>query len=246
MNIVLPAEANLDLYKAAYVIFKERNMRLTNLTIAYPTKSFAVGQLDICLGMDIIRENQQGKNFSGFEDVMKNAVKNSTAYAFLRHIPESVMYCFREFDKTILAWNIFQAFDNFAANMKSIAEIPDKTTGRVEYHVGGYRILCAPTGDTYLTPEDRIILFRSGYHYIVFASGNTVGVQKSLIRHIPALTDFAKDMGLDPVIWFTHRMGHLVISKNNRTPNLSPEEMCELLAKFLVQKNEAADAVSQQ
>lgn len=242
MNVIIPAEAPLELYKCAYVVMRERNMRFSNLVVAYPQKGFQVATTDICLGMlGIDRQEGTGKNYESLSEVMQG-LRCQSRYAFLTHLPTQLLMCYREIDKTILATKLFDAFDAFRRNFDDQFALADKIRERHTFTEGGYRTICADSKESFLTPEDRIALFKTGYQYIAFASDNTVGVQKTLHRHCPSLTEFARFAELDPEIWFTHRYGHLVITKNSRTPNLSALELCEKLQEFLRQKKSVADA----
>ncbi len=242
MNVVMPAEAPLELYKCAYVVMRERNLRFSNLVIAYPQKGFQVSPTDVCLGMlGIERPDATGKNFESLSETMQ-ALHCQSRYGFLTHLPTQLLMCYREVDKTILATKLFDAFDAFRRNFDDQFALTDKIRERRTFTEGNYQIICADSKESFLTQEDRIALFKTGYQYIAFASDNTVGVQKTLHRHCPSLTEFAKFANLDPEIWFTHRLGHLVITKNSRTPNLSALELCEKLQEFLRQKKSVADA----
>jgi hypothetical protein len=242
MNVVMPAEAPLELYKCAYVVMRERNLRFSNLVIAYPQKGFQVSPTDVCLGMlGIERPDAAGKNFESLSETMQ-ALRCQSRYGFLTHLPTQLLMCYREVDKTILATKLFDAFDAFRRNFDDQFALTDKIRERRTFTEGNYQIICADSKESFLTQEDRIALFKTGYQYIAFASDNTVGVQKTLHRHCPSLTEFAKFANLDPEIWFTHRLGHLVITKNSRTPNLSALELCEKLQEFLRQKKSVADA----
>lgn len=244
MQVVIPAEASLDLYKAAYVILREKNLLFSNLTIAYPQKGFSLGKDDICVGMNIVRPGEGGKNYDTLQEVITD-MRCRNRYAFLTHLPNQLLMCFREHDKTILAINLYAAFDAFRRNFDDQFSLPQKISERKTYTVGKFRIICADSKEYFLTPEDRIALFKTGYQYIVFSSDNTVGIQRTLQRRCPLLTDFARFANLDSNIWFTHRFGHLVISKNNRTPDRTPGDLCEMLQAFLSQKFTAADAAEQ-
>lgn len=205
---------------------------MQNLVFAYPTKEFTVNPKDITIGMDILREGHTGKNYSDFNDVI-NSFKRASRYNFLNHLPESLMMCYREHDKTVLAMNLFKAFTCFERNMNSMFELPQKIKERKELLVGKYRIMCVTTPEEYLTPEDRIALFKTGFHYIVFCNSAGSGVQKCVHRRSPMLTEFAKYARLNQNIWFIHCRGHLVISKNTHTPDLTVDELCAKLQEFL-------------
>ena len=235
MNVIIPAEAGLDIYKAAYVILQEKNLYLQNLVFVYPTKEFTVNPKDITIGMDILREGHTGKNYADLNEVMR-AFRKSSKYNFLNHLPDSLMMCYREHDKTVLANYLFKAFACFEKNMEKMFDLPNKIKERKEFSVGNFRIMCVSTREEYLTPEDRIALFKTGFHYIVFCKSAGSGVQKCVHRRAPMLTEFAEYARLNQQIWFTHCRGHLVITKNTHTPDLTVDELCAKLQEFLQTK----------
>jgi len=240
MQVIIPAEATLDHYKAAFVLLRERNLPMSNLTVAYPQKSFNIGGKDICVGTFISRPTDTGRNYNSLHDVLVD-LHRQNQYAFLTHIPSQLLMCHREHDKTRLAIKLFDSFEAFRRNYADQFSIQQKINERRTITAGKYRIICADSKESYLTPEDRIALYKTGFQYIVFAAENTIGIQKTLLRRYPLLTDFAQCADLDPNLWFVHNYGHLVISKNNRTPDKTVDELCALLEDFLTQKPAAAD-----
>lgn len=233
MNLVIPAEASTDVLKAAYVYYRQFNMRLTNIEIAYPNKPFRMFDSDIVIGVHVDAGPLNVTRISGYRDAM-GRLNNPAEMRFLEHVPDQMSMCFHNPEKTLLIHEVFKAFEAYDRNIREAISVTAMLEDRTSLQAGGWNIVVAPK-DKFLTPDERILLFRSAsIHYIVFASGNTVGVQKCVSRKCPLLTTFAEKMGLtaNPA-WFSHRRGHLVTSKADCAPPLAVEELAELLQTYL-------------
>lgn len=234
MNVILPAEATLDAYKAAYVLYKKHLLYMCNIVFAYPTKAFTISQNDVLINVHVqVDSTCKVRRFSGFADVMAH-YGNPVDMRFLEHVPESIMFCFRHDDKTILTDKLFKAFADFEANTREAASVPELLSTRKSLKVQGYCIVLG-TGDTFLCPDERLALFRSRQvHYVVFSSGDSYGVQRCISMELPSLSDFAKDyLNDDRSNWFAHRRGHLVVSKAQCAPTVSLDELVKRLRAYL-------------
>lgn len=231
MNIVIPAEASLDVLKAAYAVWRRNNLRLTNIEIAYPTSPFRVFDGDVLIGMYISTDRLSVTSLTGFRDTMEY-LGNPPDMRFLEHVPSQLPMFYYEQDKTLLVSSIFGAFNAFAKNLRDAASISELLSGRSQFSVGQWNVVVAAK-DQFLTPEERVRLFRSDIHYIVFASGNTVGVQKCMSRPCPLLTTFAEKHLSQDKNWFVHRRGHLVSNKNGCAPEKTGQELADLLREYL-------------
>lgn len=239
MNLVIPAEASMDVLKAAYAVFKHYNLKLSNIEIAYPNKSFRMLDGDVAIGVYVDSGPVDVRVFDGFKDVLGGFLGSPPEMRFLEHIPDHLLMCFHESDKTLLVNSVFNAFAAFDKNLREAVGVTSLMADRASIAVGAWNIVVADK-DSFLSPEERVRLFRSAnVHYIVFASGKSVGVQKCLSRSCPMLSDFAGKHMTEPC-WFVHRRGHLVVNKTDCSPACGTNELAERLVKFLsaqTQKN---------
>lgn len=238
MNVIIPAEASLDVYKAAYIIFKKRQLKMCNLEITYPTRAFTVADRDIAISVHVnFLEDQKVTQFNGFHDVMQS-FGNPVDMRFLEHIPDAILFCFKNEDRTLLAAQLFAAFDAFESNLRESVGVPELIASRELRNAGGYNILIGK-GDKYLSPEERITLFKSRQvQFVVFETGDSYGVQKCISYPLPDLTLFARDyLSSDRACWFVHRRGHLVVSKTKCTPSVSVDDLVTHLCEFLDQNS---------
>lgn len=227
MNLYLPAEAPLDLYKAAYALYLRNNLRLCDLQFIYPHKGFSVHKSDILIGVHLDRV-QQNTLFLSFEDVL-NYLGDTSEFNFLRQIPDDIIYGFRERDRTLMANKLFNFFTNYKQSMVELSNVESLLSDHIVMEVGRHKIVIQ--NDTiFLSPEERVLLFRNGYHYVIFNSRPQVGIQKNLQRKVPSLQKFADHAHLsDKSTWFIHRKGHLVLSREA----YSKDSLVEQFIKFL-------------
>lgn len=238
MNVIIPAEATLDVYKAAYVIFKKRQLKLCNIVVAYPTRSFVMADRDVTICAHIsVGADRNITQYKGFRDVMA-AYGNPVDMKFLEHVPDPILYCFRNEDRTMLAAQLFAAFDAFEANLREATSVPELMSSREIKKAAGFNIIIG-VGEKFLCPEERITLFRSKQiQFVVFESGDSYGVQKCISQELPNLATFAKEyLGDDIASWFVHRRGHVVVSKAKCTPSATLDELVERLCAFLHQNS---------
>ena len=238
MNIIIPAEASLDVYKAAYVIFKKRQLRLCNLEIVYPTRSFVMADNDVVIDVHVsVGAVRNVMKYKGFQDVM-NAYGNPIDMKFLEHIPDTMLLCFRNEDRTLLAAELFASFDAFEANLREAMSVPELLSAREIKKAGGCNIVLG-TGERFLCSEERILLFKSRQvQYVVFESGGSYGVQRCISQNLPSLSTFAKEyLAEDTTSWFVHRRGHVVVSKAACTPSVSLDELVARLCAYLGHQN---------
>lgn len=236
MNVVIPAEATLDIYKAAYVVWRKRQLKLCNLVVAYPTRAFNMADKDIVIGVHIEMQKDKSQTFyHGYQDVMA-AFNNPIDLKFLDHIPDSVMMCFREDDKSILALKLFQAFDAFEINLKEVMSIHQLLETRKVFHAGRHTVVIG-SGENFLSSEERILLFKNKRaQYVIFSSGDAYGIQRCVSQKSPSLRDFAAEyLSSDTRNWFIHRRGHIIVSKSGHTPTISFDELVSLFSMYLNQ-----------
>lgn len=238
MNVIIPAEASLDVYKAAYVIFKKRQLKMCNLVVAYPTRSFVLADRDVTINAHIaVGSDRNITQYKGFQDVMV-AYGNPVDMKFLEHVPDPIMFCFRDEDRTMLAAQLFAAFDAFEANLREAMSVPELMSSREIKKAGGFNIILG-VGEKFLCPEERITLFRSKQiQFVVFESGDSYGVQKCISQELPNLATFAREsLGEDFASWFIHRRGHIVVSKTKCTPSVTLDELVARLCAYLNQNS---------
>lgn len=225
MNIVLPAEAGLDLYKAAYVIYKINNLRLSNISFLYPHKPCNIGHKDIVLGMHLEKTRQQ--QFMSFEEVLSHYGDCAT-YAFLRQIPDDVVYGFHAADKMYSCMKIFDFFEAYRTAIILHTNVASITDQHYVHEINEYKVL-VQNGNIFITPDERIVLFRQGFDYVVFCAAPQVGVQKNLCKHIPSCTALAAHARYSSDEWFMHKKGHLIMSREK----MSLDALLHNLTNFL-------------
>lgn len=231
-NIVLPAEAPLDLYKAAYVYYRRYNLRLCNFVFAYPNKSFSIVRNDVMLGMHVSTGGRDVEKYMRFEEVM-NALGDPIEFKFLYQIPEDVFYGFRNRDKTVVLSELFAYFDNYTKSIAELSGADEILSNHTVHEIGDIRVVVQNPKE-FITPDERIILFKNGYHYVIFVSAPSVGIQKNLSKKVPTLSGFAETAGLRDGDWFVHRRGHLIVSRSDKMPDMNA-----LIEKFIKHLSEA-------
>lgn len=232
-NVVLPAEAPLDLYKAAYVYYKRFNLRLCNFIFAYPNKSFNVSRNDVMLGMHVNTGGRDVEKYMRFDEVM-DTLGGPIEFKFLYQIPEDVFYGFRNRDKTVVLSALFEYFDNYTKSIAELSGADEILAAHTVHEVGDLRIVVQNPKE-FITPDERIILFKNGYHYVVFVSEPSVGIQKNLSKRVPTLSGFAEVAGLRSGDWFVHRRGHLIVSRSAKMPDMNM--LIEQFIKYLSETN---------
>ena len=216
-TIIIPAEAPLDLYKAAYVFYKRENLRLCNTQFVYPNKAFSMPKGCILLGMHIDTCGRDVTTFMRFSEVMDH-FGEPLEFKFLYQLSEDLFYGFRDRDKTLVMSDLFKFFDNYAKTMAELSS-PDEIIAEHTVHdIGDLRIV-VQNEHRFITPDERIVLFRNGFHYVVFRSAPVIGIQKNLGANIPTLSGFADFAGLRNSDWFVHRNGHMIVSRPPGTPD---------------------------
>ena len=238
-TIIMPAEAPLDLFKAAYVFYKRDNLRLCNIQFAYPNKAFSMPKGCTLLGMHIDTGGRSVSKFMRFSEVMEH-LGDPLEFRFLHQIAEDTFYGFRNRDKTLVMGAVFEFFDNYARTMAELSSADEIVADHVIHDIGNLRVV-VQSEHRFITPDERIVLFKNGFHYVVFRSAPAVGIQKNLGANIPTLSGFADHAGLRTSDWFVHRNGHMLVSRSNVTPDAHKliESFISYLSEFTVASGRA-------
>ncbi len=235
MRVVIPADAGADIYKALYVLVKHHRLTVSNIEVVYPTRQFDLPDTAILLGVYTdVAPNSNIQRFDGLADVMA-ALNNPTEFRFLHHIPNTVVYLHNEKDKAILAYKLFDAFDNFAFNLSEETTVSQLLSSRSFVDAGKFRVVMG-TGSDFLTASERIRLFKTGQvHFIVFSSGQSYGVHKRVSCELPSLSEFYSQCipAADRKNWFAHRRGHVLVTKQGTAPTTTIEQLATLLCGFI-------------
>lgn len=235
MRVAIPADAGADIFKALYVLVKHHRLTVSNIEVVYPTRQFDLPESAILLGVYTdVAAHSNIQRYDGLTDVM-TALHNPTEFRFLHHIPNTAVYLFNEKDKAILAHKLFEAFDNFAFNLSEETTVGQLMASRTFVDAGKYRIVLG-TGSDFLTASERIRLFKTGQvHFIVFSSGQAYGVHKRVSCALPSLSEFYNQCipAADRKNWFSHRRGHVLVTKQGTSPATSIEELVAFLRDFI-------------
>ena len=210
-NIILPAEAPFDLYKAAYVFYHKRNLRLCHFTFVYPNKPFATRNGDILLGINVDTGNQAVLKYARLSEVMESFGDN-LEFRFLYQISDDVICGFANKDRTRTLDAVFTFFDNYRRSMAELMGYETIIHNHELRVVNGIRIV-VQSGDRFISPDERIVLFRSGIDYVVFSTVSEPGIQKNLCSNAPTLSGFAKSPHMLDGDWFTPSKGHMLVAK---------------------------------
>jgi len=228
-KILLPAEAPLDLYKAAFIFYKKYNLNFCDFLFIYPNKPFTVRNNDILLGVNI-EVNEKVVKLNSLEEAV-SYLGASDEFEFLFSIPDSVLLGFSVKDKTLTLIRLFEFFSTYYRNLvrnTPLTELLDKID-IVKYN--NLKISIQKDGH-FISPEERLVLFKSpGVDFCIFYSNGTVGIQKNLIRKkTPLLTQLSLKKYLPTEYnWFIHRRGHLLVSKSN-----VKEDMIDVVREALI------------
>lgn len=227
-NVILPAEAPFDLYKAAYIFYQRRNLRLCHFTFVYPNKQFSTRNGDVLLGINVDTGNQSVIKFARLSEVMEHFGDN-LEFRFLYQIPDDVYYGFKNKDKTRVLDAVFTFIDNYRSNMADLMGYEAIISRHNLVEVGGLRIV-VQEGDAFISPDERIVLFRSGVDYVVWSTNKQPGIQKNLCSNVPTLSGFAKSSHMLPGDWFAPSKGHMLVVKSGST---STEELTAGFTAYL-------------
>lgn len=227
-NIILPAEAPFDLYKAAYVFYQKRNLRLCHFVFVYPNKQFSTRNGDVLLGINVDTGNQSVTKFARLSEVME-FFGDSIEFRFLNQIPEDVFYGFRNKDRTRVLDSIFTFFENYRQSMAELMGFETIISNHELREVAGLRVVIQ-SGDKFISPDERIVLFRSGVDYVVWTTNKEPGIQKNLCSNAPTLSGFAKSSHMLPGDWFVPSKGHMMVAK---TGGHSKEQLTDGFIAYL-------------
>lgn len=211
-NVILPAEAPFDLYKAAYVFYHKRNLRLCHFTFVYPNKPFTTHSGDVLLGINVDTGNQAVTKFARFPEVLE-FFSDNLEFRFLYQISDDVLCGFANKDRTRTLDAVFAFFDNYRRSMAELMGYETIVRNHNMHTVNGIRIV-VQSGDKFISPDERIVLFRCGVDYVVFSTVSEPGIQKNLCSNAPTLSGFAKSARMLEGDWFAPAKGHMLVAKS--------------------------------
>ena len=234
-NIILPAEAPFDLYKAAYVFYQRRNLRLCHFTFVYPNKQFSTRNGDVLLGINVDTGNQTVTKFARLSEVM-DFFGDNLEFRFIYQISDDVYYGFKNKDKTRTLDAVFTFFDNYRQSMAELMGFETIIGRHNLVEVNGLKIV-VQEGEAFISPDERIVLFRSGIDYVVWSTNQQPGIQKNLCSNVPTLSSFAKSKFMLAGDWFVPSKGHMLVAKAGGS---SKEDLTDGFLAYLSDTKERA------
>lgn len=231
-NVLLPAEASLEMLRVAYALQAKFELRFCDFVFVYPNRRFSLKREDVIVGLNISSEFPV-KRFNTLAEVITE-YGNIPEAKYLHLVPDEVLAGFRGKDKTAVLMSVFAFFRDFSMSMAEAQSVPALLSACTVDDVCGMKVVTAPQ---FLSPEDRIVLFQAGHDYVVFQTDGAVGVQRSLLSSAPSLR------GIKPLLptrdkWFAHSRGHMLLS-TGRKPPLTIDELRLALVSYIQKQHSA-------